>query len=128
MAQSPVPGPDMVLVRPTAKSTDEVVDAIKSYVEGKKWLYMGASKAKNGEVTMVKVCIPQIGQMLWPVGLHLSALLPCGNLGVYGNKGKTEISMLHPQYMQVLYPHPEVEKASAAATPLLMAMLEAVSK
>jgi hypothetical protein len=122
------PGPDMILVRPTTKTPDQVVDAIKAYAEGKKWLYMGANKAKGGEVTMVKVCLPEVGKLLWPVGLHLTALLPCGNLGVYQNKGQTEISMLHPRYMQVLYPNAEVEKAVAVATPLLTGMLDAVAK
>jgi hypothetical protein len=55
-------------------------------------------------------------------------MLPCGNLGVYQNKGKTEISLLNPRYMQVLYPHPTIEKASAMAQPLLMKMLETVAE
>lgn len=128
LAQSPAPGPDMILTTATMKTPDQVVDAVKSYSEAKKWMYMGANKAKQGEVTMVKVCIPQVGQLLWPIGLHLSALLPCGNIGVYQNKGQTEISMLHPRYMQVLYPHAEVEKAVNVATPLLTEMLTAVAK
>jgi hypothetical protein len=111
LAQGPMPGPEMVLVRATTKTPDQVVDAVKSYSEAKKWRYMGADKVKQGKVTMVKVCIPQVGRLLWPVGLHLSALLPCGNIGVYQNKGQTKISMLHPRYLQVLYPHAEVEKA-----------------
>ena len=127
-AEGPAPGPGMVLVKPTAKTPDQVVDAIKAYAEEKKWMFMGANKAKKGEVTMVKVCIPAVGQVLWPVGLHLSALLPCGNVGVYQSKGQTEISMLHPSYMQILYPHPQVEKAVGLATPLLTDMLEAVAK
>jgi uncharacterized protein (DUF302 family) len=118
----------MILTTATMKTPDQVVDAVKAYSEAKKWMYMGANKAKQGEVTMVKVCIPQVGQLLWPVGLHLSALLPCGNIGVYQNKGQTEISMLHPRYMQVLYPHAEVEKAVNVATPLLTEMLTAVAK
>jgi hypothetical protein len=118
----------MILLKATTKTTEQVVDAVKSYSEEKKWMYMGANKAKQGEVTMVKVCIPQVGQLLWPVGLHLSALLPCGNIGVYQNKGQTEISMLHPQYMALLYPHAEVEKAVRLATPLLSEMLTAVAK
>jgi hypothetical protein len=127
-AQAPAPGPDMIVVRPTAKAPEEVVGAIKAYAEGKKWLYMGATKAKQGQVTMVKVCIPQVGKLLWPLGLHLSALLPCGNVGVYQKQGKTEISMLHPAYMQVLYPDATVAKAVGIATPLLMGMLEDVAK
>ena len=127
-APAPGPGPGMVLVRPTTKAPNEVVDAVKAYSESRKWLYMGASKAKQGEVTMVKVCIPQVGQVLWRLGLQISALLPCGNLGVYEKDGETEISMLHPAYMQVVYPHPDVEKAVSIATPLLMEMLDTVAK
>lgn len=77
---------------------------------------------------MVKVCIPDVGKILWPVGLQISALLPCGNLGVYQSKGKTEISMLHPAYMEILYPHPAVSKASQMATPLLLELLSAVAQ
>ncbi len=63
-----MPGPDMVLTRATTKTPDQVVDAVKAYSEKKKWLYMGANKAKQGEVIMVKVCIPQVAQFLWPIG------------------------------------------------------------
>src|SRR5512144_2342496 len=72
-AQAPRPGPDMVLVRPTAKSADQVADAVKTYAEGKKWIFLGANKVKKGEVTLVKACIPAVGQMIWDVGLELSA-------------------------------------------------------
>jgi Domain of unknown function DUF302 len=127
-AQVPRPGPDMVLVRPTTKSADQVADAVKTYADGKKWVYLGANKVKKGEVTLVKVCIPAVGQMIWDVGLELSALLPCGNLGVYQKSGRTEISMLDPRYMQLLYPNPQVEKASAMAATQLTEMLDAVAK
>ena len=127
-AQSPAPGPGMIVTRATAHTADEVVDAVKSYSEKRKWLFMGAMKVKNGEVTMVKVCIPSVGKVLWPAGLQMSALLPCGNLGLYRKGGQTEISMLHPSYMEVLYPSPDVEKAVKVATPLLMEMLDAVAK
>jgi hypothetical protein len=127
-AQTPAPGPDMILVRPTDKKPDAVVDAIKAYSEQKKWQYVGDSKVKNGQVTLVKVCIPQVGQILWPLGLQISAMLPCGNIGVYEKQGKTEISMLHPSYMQALYPNAEVQKAVKVATPLLMDMLETVAR
>lgn len=126
-AQTPAPGADMILVRPSSKNTAAVVDAIKAYAEQRKWQYLGASKVKQGEVTLVKVCLPEVGKVLWPVGLQLSAMLPCGNIGVYQKQGKTEISMLHPAYMQLIYPRPEVEKAVQIATPLLTDMLEAVA-
>jgi|SRR3569623_242492 len=128
LAQAPKPGPDMILVRATKATPDQVVADIQSYAEQKKWQFMGASKAKGGEITMVKVCIPEVGKLLWPLGLQISALLPCGNFGVYQNKGQTHISMLHPQFMQALYPRPEVEKAVAVATPLLTEMLDTLAK
>jgi len=127
-AQTPAPGAGMILMKPSAKAPDAVVDAIKAYSEQKKWQYIGASKVKNGEVTLVKVCIPEVGKVLWPLGLQISAILPCGNIGVYQKQGKTEISMLHPAYMQALYPNAEVEKAVKIATPLLLDMLESVAK
>ncbi len=127
-AQAPAPGPGMFLVKPTAKTPDQVVDAVKEYSKEKKWLFIEPTTVKNGEVKMVKVCIPKIGKILWPLGLQVSAMLPCGNLGIFRKDGHTQVSMLHPAYMQILYPRPEVEKAVAAATPLLLEMLDAIVK
>jgi uncharacterized protein (DUF302 family) len=114
----------MFVVRSTTKTPEAVVDAVKAYAEGKKWQYLGADKVKQGQVTLVKLCIPEVGQQIWPVGLHLSAMLPCGNLGVYQKGGATEMSLLHPRYMPTLYPDPALDKASA----MLLEMLEAVAK
>lgn len=119
---------DLFLLRSTDKSPDAVVEAIQAYAEARKWPYLGADKVKQGQVTLVKICIPEVGQQLWPVGLHISAMLPCGNLGVYRKEdGKTGISLLHPRYMQLLYPDPAVAKASATAEPLLIGMLDALA-
>jgi hypothetical protein len=129
-AQSPTAGDDLILVRQTDKSPDAAVEAIRTYVENRKWVYLGANKVKpaQGEVIFVKVCVPEVAKLIFPLGLKFSAMLPCGNLGIYQNGGKTEISMLHPRYMEVLVPNPEIEKASAVATPLLSEMLEAIVK
>lgn len=118
----------LFVIRPTAKTAEAVVDAIKNYSEANKWQYLGATKVKNGEVTLVKVCIPEVGKLVWPQGAHLSALLPCGNIGIYQKAGKTEVSMLSARYMYVLVPTPEMEKASAVAEPMLIAMLDAALK
>jgi uncharacterized protein (DUF302 family) len=119
---------DLFMLRTTSKSIDMVVEAIKSHSEKKKWQYLGASKVKNGEVTLVKICMPAVGQQVWPQGLHLSALLPCGNVAVYAKDGATQISVLHPRYMHLLHPTPEMEKASATALPLITEMLDALAK
>jgi hypothetical protein len=128
VAQTAVPGPGMIVTRDTNRSAHDVAEAVKAYSKSHHWLYMGELKVKKGAVTMVKVCIPAVGKVLWPAGLQMSALLPCGNLGLYRKDGHTEVSMLHPSYMEVLYPSPEVKEAVRVATPLLMAMLDAVAK
>lgn len=127
-AQAPSPGEGMLIVKSTARTPDEVVAAIEAYAKGMKWQFVEATQVKNGEVTLVKVCIPAVGKILWPLGLRVSAMLPCGNVGVYSQKGTTEISMLHPSYMQIIYPNPTVEKAVGVATPLMMDMLDKVSQ
>jgi hypothetical protein len=119
---------DNFIIKVTSKAPDAIVAAMKSYSEQKKWLYLGDSKIKQGEITLVKICIPEIGQRLWPVGLHLSAMLPCGNIGIYRKGTDTEISMLHPRYMQLLAPHPATEAAGAAALSLFGDMLDAATK
>ncbi|HEV7877979.1 hypothetical protein [Bradyrhizobium sp.] len=119
---------DIFIVRTTSKTPDAIVAAIKSHSEQKKWEYLGESKIKRGEVTLVKICIPAVAQHIWPVGLQLSALLPCGNVGIYQKGTATEISVLHPRYMNVLYSHAGTERASAVAEPLLTEMLDVVTK
>lgn len=118
---------DMFIIKSTSKEPDAVVAAIKAHSEQKKWQYLGDSKIKQGQITLVKICIPEVGQVLWPAGSHLSAMLPCGNIGIYKKDARTEVSVLHPRYMHVLYPDPATERASAIAQPLLAALLEAAT-
>ena len=117
----------MFVLRATSKSPDETVNAIRAYAEARGWNYLGADKVKQGEVTLVKLCIPEVGQMLWSVGLHLSAMLPCGNIGVYRKQDVTEVSLLNPRYMERILPDPVVRKASATAETLLIIMVDEIS-
>jgi len=119
---------DNFIIKTTAKAPEAVVAAIQSYSEQKKWIYLGDNKIKKGEITLVKICIPEVGQLVLPVGLHLSAMLPCGNVGIYRKGSDTEISLLHPRYMQLLNPNPAIERAVAVATPLFNEMLDGVTK
>ena len=117
----------VIVVRSTSASPDEVVNTEDLFGRQEVGLPR-RNKVKNGEITMVKVCIPAVGAALWSVNMQLTALLPCGNLSIYGANGKTEIAMLHPSYMHRLHPTPETEKAADMATPELMAMLDAVAR
>ena len=44
----------MLLVKPSAKDPNEVVEAIKAYSEQKKWQYIGASQVKKCSTRMPK--------------------------------------------------------------------------
>ena len=117
----------VIVVRSTSASPDEVVNTEDLFGRQEVGLPR-RNKVKNGEITMVKVCIPAVGSALWTANLQLTALLPCGNLSLYSKGGRTEIAMLHPAYMQVVYPGKETEGAVAIATPQLMAMLDEVAR
>lgn len=122
-------GKDMFIIRSTDKSPDAVAAAVKAYGEKMKWQNIDPAKVKMGEVTLIKTCIPAVGGKLWPIGLHVAAMLPCGNLAAYkGKDGKTEVAMLKAGYMSKLYPDPKVEEAVKVAEPLLAAMLDEVLK
>jgi hypothetical protein len=119
---------DMFWVRVVDKSPEETVAAIRSYTEARNWLYLAEFKIRGGKVTAIKICYPAIGPDIFAAGDHVAAMMPCGNLAVYQNDGRTVISMLHPKFMSALAPHEGVNKAVREVTPLFETMLETVSK
>ena len=119
---------DMFIIMTSTKSPDDVQAAIKAYTLDKKWIYVNDNKLKNDEVIQVRMCIPSVGKYLWGAGLHLSSVVPCGQFGIYKKDGVTTISMLHPKFMNVLYPDPLTKKAGEEVLPLLTKMLEEVTK
>ena len=120
---------DLIVVRTSDRPIAQVFEAIEAHIKARNYQHLGVNVVKppQGEVTFVKFCVPAVGRQLWAVDLKLSALLPCGNIGIYARNGKTEIAMLHPAYMAALYPHAAVAKAGATAEPLLMETLDDVS-
>lgn len=128
LATLPARADDMISVTSTAKSPEAVVAAIKSYTEQKKWLYFADGKVKNGEITLVKVCVPAAGKELFAAGPQAGVLGPCGNLSVYVDGGATHIALLNAMYMNAIYPNEHVKKAGEQAQPLLTAMVTAVAK
>jgi hypothetical protein len=114
---------EMILVRSTSKSVDEVVKAIEAY-----WFFLGADKLLGGKITLVKTCIPEVGPLVWTQDMKYTAMLPCGNISLYTQQGKTEIAVLSGQYMHTLVPTAEMKKASDALEPLLIDLLKTISK
>lgn len=119
---------DLFIIKTSPKSPEAVFGAIKTYIADKKWLYLGDSKVKNGEVMLVKLCVPSSGKDIWAAGLHVAALAPCGHLGIYQEAGQTKVSMLHPKFMHALNPHPSLKKAGDELAPLFTAMLDEVTR
>lgn len=118
----------MFIVTSTPKTADAAVAAIKSYAADKKWLYLAEFKVKNGEMTLVKLCVPSVAKGIWAAGLHVGAMGPCGNLGIYQENGATRISMLHPKFMYALEPKPTLKQVGDELYPLFTAMLDHVSR
>jgi hypothetical protein len=119
---------NLLIIRSSQKPPAAVVTAIKAYAQGKKWLYLGDNVVKNGEVTLVKICIPAAGKYVWAAGMEYSAMLPCGNLSLYRKDGTTQISLLDPGFMNLLHPDPNLKKLGDETRPLFESMLEAVTK
>ena len=118
----------LFIIKSSHKAPDDIVAAIKSYAEQKKWIYLGSNKVKEGEVTLVKVCIRSAGKYVWKAGMEYSAMLPCGNLSVYKKEGVTQISLLNPDFMNRLHPDPDLKKLGEETLPEFETMLTAVVK
>lgn len=117
---------DMFIIRSSQKAPDEVVAQIERYAKDKKWVFLGSNKVKKGQLRLVKICINAAGKELWKAGLHVSAMAPCGNVGVYKEKGMTQVSLLHPRFMHMIYPDPNVKKAVEISSPLLINMMDEI--
>lgn len=119
---------EMILVRSTSKSIDEVVKSIEAYSDKHDWFFLGADKLLGGKITLVKTCIPEVGPLVWTQDMKYTAMLPCGNISLYTRQGKTEISVLGGQYMHALAPTAEMKKASDALQPLLTDLMNTISR
>lgn len=116
----------MFLIRDTTRSADEVVAAVKAYVKSQDWVYVNDASLKG--VVFVKFCVPEMARDIFAAGDHMAALLPCGSMAVYRKGGRTQISMLHPAYMNAIQPDPSLERAARTGLPLFNALLDAVAK
>ncbi len=119
---------DIFMLKTTSNSISDVVKSVKAFAEKKHWIYLGDYKVKKGQVVLIKFCVKAAGKKAWKAGLKVSALLPCGSMGVYKKAGKTEISLLDPIFMTTLYPNPNLKEAADLLKPLYIEMLDTISK
>jgi len=120
------PPNEVFLVRDTQHAPREVVAAVKAYVDEQGWMYVNDAELKG--VIFVKFCVPALAKDIFAAGDHVAALLPCGSMAIYPKNGKTQISMLHPGYMNALYPDPNLARAAEKGLPLFQALLDAVTR
>lgn len=116
----------MFLMRDTDRTPDEVVAAVKAHAKRQDWVYVNDASLKG--VVFVKFCVPEMAKDIFAAGDHVAALLPCGSMAVYRKGGRTQISMLHPGYMNAIYPDPRLERAAQTGLPLFNALLDEVVK
>jgi hypothetical protein len=117
---------DMFMIRSTDKSYGQVTDAAKAYVSKQGWVYVNEAELKG--VVMIKFCVPEMAKDIFAAGDFVTAMLPCGQIGLYKKDGKTQIAMLHPGYMERIYPDPNIRRAAEKGLPLFQAMLEEIAR
>ncbi len=119
---------ELFVTRSSTKSPADLHQAVRDYVKQQSWLYVGDNKLKNGEVTQVRICIPKIASNVWSAGMHVAAIMPCGHMGIYQEGGVTKVTMLHPRFLGMLDPHPEVQKVAEDSTGPFLTMLNDITK
>lgn len=121
-------GENVFVTRSSAKSPAELHQSIRQYVAQKGWLYIGDNKLKGGEITQVRICDAKAASNIWKAGLHVSAMMPCGHMSIYQESGTTKVTMLHPRFLTMLYPHPEVKGLADSVTAPYLSMMEEVTR
>ncbi|SEO36635.1 protein of unknown function DUF302 [Salinihabitans flavidus] len=103
----------------------EAVATIRDRVEAKEdWLFLGEFGLAGGAVTALKVCYLPLGGDIVAAGLHVMAMMPCGNMAFYETEdGSTEMSMLDLRFMTELSDAPSLEKAVETGKPAFDALL-----
>jgi hypothetical protein len=115
---------DYFIVRDLSTGPEEAVAAIRQYVEADEdWLYLADFPLKGGEVQAMKICYLPIGADVFAAGLHVGAMMPCGNLAFYEEDGQARLAMLDLDYLTALSPDPNVARAAETAAPAFEEML-----
>ncbi len=103
----------------------EAVAAIREHVEAEEdWLFLAEFGLAGGAVTALKICYLPLGPDIVEAGLHVMAMMPCGNMAFYETEdGGTEMSMLDLAFMTELSDAPSLERAVDTGSPAFAALL-----
>lgn len=115
---------DYFIVRDLSTGPGEAAASIRQYVEADEdWLFLAEFPLKGGEVQAMKICYLPIGADVFAAGLHVAAMMPCGNLAFYEEDGQARLAMLDLDYLTALSPDPNVARAAETAAPAFEEML-----
>ncbi|WP_018878458.1 DUF302 domain-containing protein [Thioalkalivibrio sp. ALE28] len=116
---------DHFIIRDCEQSREDLARAIREYAENEEdWIFLAEFGLAGGDITALKVCYLPLGPDILDAGLHVGAMMPCGQIGLYEENGNTKLSMLHPKFMTTLQPHPSLERAAKNAEPAFEALLD----
>ncbi|WP_306005783.1 hypothetical protein [Aquicoccus porphyridii] len=103
----------------------EAVAAIRDRVEiNEDWLFLAEFGLAGGAVTALKICYLPLGGDIVAAGLHVMAMMPCGNMAFYETEdGGTEMSMLDLRFMTELSDAPSLKAAVETGRPAFEALL-----
>jgi hypothetical protein len=103
----------------------EAVAAIRDKVETEEdWLFLAEFGLAGGAVTALRICYLPLGPDILEAGLHVMAMMPCGNMAFYEtDDGDTEMSMLDLGFMTELSGAPSLEAAVETGKPAFAALL-----
>jgi hypothetical protein len=116
---------EMFLTHALDMERAEAVAAIRDKVETEEdWLFLAEFRLAGGAVTALKVCYLPLGPDIVEAGLHVMAMMPCGNMAFFeAEDGSTEMSMLDLAFMTELSDAPSLETAVETGKPAFAALL-----
>lgn len=118
---------EMFILHDLSTSPAEAAAAVRRHVEeNADWLFLAEFPLKGGEVLALKICYLPLGGDIFAAGMHVAAMMPCGNLAFYEEDGQARLSMLDLRFMTELNPDPNLERAVERGAPAFEAMLAEV--
>ncbi|MCV0394327.1 MAG: DUF302 domain-containing protein [Rhizobiaceae bacterium] len=117
------------ITRDLSMSPDEAAASIRAIVEeDDDWLFLAEFPLKGGEVLALKICYLPLGPDIFAAGMHVAAMMPCGNLAFYEDDDQSRLSMLDLGFLTTLHPDPNLERAVEAGRPAFVELLDAALK
>lgn len=125
LATAPVAADEMFITHALDMERAVAVAAVRDHVETEDdWLFLAEFELAGGAVTALKICYLPLGPDIVEAGLHVMAMMPCGNMAFYENEdGATEMSLLDPEFMTELSDAPSLERAVESGRPAFQTLL-----